>query len=145
MDAFRVSPTESQVAVYLKAVAEFDMEAVRAGVDRFIKDEVPWFDRSRAPYAPELVREVSLHHRNLHRGENNVLVMRPEHGHIDVDYGYGSITLVGLTRAEVEKVDEWNGRTPDGRNLAGMTIEQIREALTQPALPMPTPKLKRMT
>lgn len=146
MDAFRASLTDGQLKAYLKAVRGLDTEAVAAAVDRFTRGEVPWFAEKFPPTAPDFAREVGLHHRIRHRGESNLLTMRPEHGHISVNHGSGSINLVGLTRAEVEKVDEWKGRTPDGRNMAGMTIEQIKDAIAQPTLPMSAPraKLQRM-
>jgi hypothetical protein len=143
MDAFLASPTDGQITAYIKATAAFDTEALARAVARFREGTVPWFDESRygPPKPPDFAREVALHHRVIHRGETNVIALaKPEHGHISVDHGFGRISLVGLTRAEVETVDEWKGRTPDGRNMAGMSIEAIKEAINQPVLALDKPR-----
>lgn len=145
-DAFRASLTSGQLNAYLSAVKDFDTAALAAAVARFRKGDVPWFTSTYPPVAPEFAREVALHHRNLHREDNILALKAPEHGMIDADYGSGKVRLADLTWAEVQIVEKHNGKTPEGRDLAGLTTEEIREALTQPMLPMSAPRarLQRM-
>ncbi len=46
-----------------------------------------------------------------------------------INYGFGRISLAGLTAREVEMVERLGGRTPDGQSMAGMDESVLKAAL----------------
>lgn len=158
MDAYRASLTEGQLAAYIKAVAGFDVTSLAAGVARFSNGTVPWYTTDhRPPTAPELAREVELHYRKpVENARINIVAFplgaNPPEGYITyggkVNFGAGNIDLSQLNESERDYVMSHNGRTEDGRSMAGMPVEDLREAIAQPALPIgravPKAKLQGM-
>lgn len=55
--------------------------------------------------------------------------LRLAHGTV-MDYGRGKVQLGGLTRSEAEMVDRMKGVTLDGRSMVGMTVAEIRAAVS---------------
>lgn len=51
-----------------------------------------------------------------------------------VDFGGGSIDLAPLTIEERDYVFKHHGKTEDGRSMSGMTVDEIRAAISQPSL-----------
>lgn len=134
------------IDAYMRATADCSVAAVKRAVDRFLRGEVPDFPKGKIPTAPEFAEQARLFRtvEAIENRDNVIALPKVEHGMIDADYGSGRVRLAELTWAEVQIVEKQKGRTADGRSMAGMTAEQIREAINQPKLPMPTPRLQKM-
>lgn len=136
------SPTADIVRAYLGAVDGFSVEAVSRSVKQFSSGLVERANRSFAPSAEEFAQNVrqwqeALDMRAQSTEAAKTISYRPgepipvgysPHGGT-VDFGRGTISLVGLTAAEQDRVMAAKGLTPEGETMAHMDVEAIRQAL----------------
>lgn len=156
------TPSADNVRAYVTAVDGLSLEAVVRSVKQFTSGLV---ERNNAfvPAAAEFAENVRAWERALiargqpaewlipyRSGEPLPEGTTPHGGH--VDFGRGRISLVGLTADEQNRVLSLGGIAPSGENLAGLPLEQIRQALTQNEFAQveggksfAMPKLGRMT
>lgn len=136
------TPSADTLRAYLAAVDEFSVEAVTRSVKQFSSGLVERDDRSFVPSAEDLTRNVrqwqeALDMRAQSSAEAKIISYRPgepipvgysPHGGT-VDFGRGSISLVGLTAAEQDRVLALKGVTPDGETMAHMSVDAIKAVL----------------
>jgi hypothetical protein len=69
-------------------------------------------------------------------------------GIIEMDFGHGRVDMRGLKTEEQDEIIRLNGKTPDGRNFALLSLAEKRAALDPKALPapnrVPVPCIQRM-
>lgn len=81
----------------------------------------------------------------LFQGILHPKVVQLHNGLIDMDFGHGRIDMRGLSTAEQDQIIKLGGRTPDGRNIALLSLEEKRASL-QAEIKAPNrvvPRLKR--
>lgn len=124
------SPSRENVQAYLASVASLSLEAVTRSVQQFRDGKVERENRAFAPSADEFSHNAREWQRAIDTlaGSND-----PEmhNGLIECDWGHGRVDLRGLTNAEQDQIIAAKGRAPDGRSLAYMPLEEIKEALVQ--------------
>jgi hypothetical protein len=124
------SPSAENVRAYVQAVDAFSLEAVRRSVGQFQRGLV---ERNNAfvPAAPELAENCRQWEGALRTRADSLAGPVLHNGLLEVDYGAGKINLRGLTNAEQDLIMSLGGKAPDGRSMAGLSLDQIRQALTQ--------------
>lgn len=157
---------------YVDAVVDFSVEAVASACERFAKGQVPGRNNAFPPSGAELATQARIFQRTpsdtpriptnrIPEGyrvtaDGRALIVptgKPmpdgfkSHGG-KVDFGGGSIDLAPLTIEERDYVFKHHGKTEDGRSMSGMTVDEIRAAINEPALPigrqMPKARLQRL-
>lgn len=123
-------PTAENLRRYLAAVENLSVEAVARSVKQFNDGLVDRDNRDFAPSAETFAHNAREWQRAIEKREGSD---GPElhNGLIECDWGHGRVDLRGLTNAEQDMVMAANGRAPDGRSLAYMSLTEIKSALTQ--------------
>lgn len=133
------------INAFVEATADVSLEALTRSVEQFTSGKV---ERNNAfpPSSAELAENARLWESALRK--NHADDDPPLHnGLLNVDFGRGKIDMRGLTAAEQDAVMDMKGIAPDGRSMCGMSLEQIREAVSQGQIAGPrtvAPQLQRM-
>lgn len=127
------SVSRGTVDAYLRAVDGFSLESVSASVEQFTSGKVERHNRSFVPSADELAENVGRWHFAFVARDAKPAPMHT--GLVSCDWGNGSVNMRGLTEAEQDLIMKNKGYSPDGKSLAFLGAEQIREILSSPALP----------
>lgn len=120
--------TDTFIEEALASVEAFSVEAVVRACRRYAHGEVPEHNNAFPPSVPQLVVQVRLFEGVLAYSKRQE-APRLHSGILEVDCGHGKIDMRGLTVDEQDQVLRLGGKSPDGRNLAGMSVQAIVEAL----------------
>jgi len=120
---------EASVKGYVLALEDIDPTAVISVLTNIIKGTQKDFGRVWRPTPAEIAewsRQAALaaHKRSVPLYS----------GIIETDFGHGMIDMRGLTVDEQDMVLRYKGISPDGKNLALMSLDEKREALSWKAL-----------
>jgi len=122
------------------ALEEIDPDAVVTVLKAVIKGTHPDFNRVWRPTPAELAEWARIEALDAKR-RNTPLYS----GILEADFGHGRIDMRGLTVEEQDLVLRHKGMTPDGHNLAMLSLEAKKRALAgeKPVLTV-VPKVKRI-
>lgn len=129
----------------LVAIADgHSLQAVRLACDRFRTGQVPGHNNAYVLNGAQFAEQCAL----FDRAYSDVKV-KLFNGLLESDWGHGRVDLRGLTAKQQDRIIDWHDITPDGRNMALMTLEEKVEAVEAPQLEGPKstlrPRLQRMT
>lgn len=124
----QMNVTEDNLAAFVDATKDVSLEALRRSVEQFSTGKV---ERNNAfpPNSAEVAENARLWQHALDGLKVEPVTLH--NGLLNVDYGRGSIDMRGLTNAEQDAVMALSGLAPDGQSMAGMSLEGIKQAITQ--------------
>lgn len=133
--------TDGFLAGYLRPVEDITPEAVALACQRIASGQAG-LNTSYPPTPADIASRAAL----LDAGKKPQ--PRMLNGIVEMDFGSGRVDLRGLTDDEQDIIIRNNGKTPDGRNAAFLTLDEKLAALKPDALPaperIPVPRLRKV-
>lgn len=132
--------SRATVDAYLHAVADISSGVLAQTVSAFTSGLIEGRNSDFVPSAESLAKHARL--RMPSAAEPTLY-----NGLTSMDWGGGSVDLRGLTTAEQDIVIAAKGITADGRNMALMSLDEIKQEVTQGQIAGPArvmPKLQGM-
>lgn len=120
--------TSATVDAFCSAVDDMPFEAIKRSVEQFGSGRVER-NNSFPPAAAEFASNAREWQQAIDKRAD---LAGPElySGLISMDFGGGKIDMRGLTISEQDRIIANKGRAPDGKPLAYLSLEQIKDALS---------------